>query len=198
MLEYSLAQLLTPKDRKPPGLVPYFPDVKENSVIAQKVPKSKASGGKKMSKLEQKKGGDSHDSNFALVNVKSDSAEWTNNVNKDDQNSMFSWGWTDLLEVAIIMILFFFLYQFIKKRINKTREKKITRTTRNLVAEMKASRDTASITMPLAPSMTSIAMPSASSMVPFHPAQTTMVVPVHKAMPGTRAIPYSSNIYKPP
>ena len=134
--------------------------------------------------MEQKKGGDSHDSNFALVNVKSDNAEWTNNVNKD-QSSQFSWGWTDLLEVAIILILFFFLYQFIRKRINKSREKKITRTTRNLVAEMKA-RDTASITMPSAPSM-----------VPF-PAQTTMMVPVHKAMTGTRAISNISNMYEPP
>ena len=55
MLEYSLAQLLTPIRRKPPGLVPYVPYVKENSVIAQNhVPKSKAPGGKKMLKLEQK------------------------------------------------------------------------------------------------------------------------------------------------
>ena len=137
--------------------------------------------------MEQKKTGDSHDNNYALVNVKSDKGSWTNNLNKQDQStgSQFSWSWTDLLEVAIILILCFFIYHFIKKKLNKSREKKITKTTRNLVAEMKA-RDTASITMPSAPSM-----------VPF-PSQTTMMVPVHKAMSGARSISNISNMYEPP
>ena len=154
-----------------------------------------------LSKVKEKKG---DDSNYALVNVKTDSAEWTNNNGKqgDGDSSMFNFGWTDLLEILILSVLVFFLYQYFKKRMNKTRKKKLTRTTRNLVAEMKASKDACSISMPTAPSMTSIAMPAASTMVPFQPAQTTMVVPTHvpthKAMSGIRAIPYTSNIYEPP
>ena len=102
MLSYSLAQLLAPKHQKPPGLM------KENKVIQQKVLVSKASGKKRM----EQKTGDSHDNNYALVNVKSDKGSWTNNLNKQDQStgSQFSWSWTDLLEVAIILILCFFIY----------------------------------------------------------------------------------------
>ena len=179
MLEYGLAQLLAPKHqpkKKPPGLV------KENKVNKQKVPVSKVIGRKRM----EQKTGDSHDNNYALVNLKSDKSSWTNNLNEKDNSggSQFSWSWTDLLEIVIIIILIFFIYHFVKKKMNKSREKKITKTTRNLVAEMKA-RDSAAINMPSAPAF-----------VPFQ--SQTMMVPVNKSASGSRSVTNMSNMDEPP
>ena len=122
MLTYSLAQLLAPKHQsgqKPPGLV------KENKIHKQKVRVSRVIEKKKM----EQKTGDSQDTNYALVNVKSDKSSWTNNLNEKDDSSgsQFSWSWTDLLEIVIIMILIFFVYHFLKKKMNKSIENKLTK-----------------------------------------------------------------------
>ena len=144
MLEHRLAQLLAPKyqfGEKPPGLTKIVKNQKDK-ISASKVTEKR--------NMDQKTG-DSHDSNYALMNVKVDESSWTNNVNQKDKKdkSLFSWSWTDILEVFILLILVFFIYHFLKKKINKSREKKLTKTTRNLVSEMKA-RDATS-TCPLLP-----------------------------------------------
>ena len=139
------------------------------------------------------KTGECHDSNFGLMNINVHESKWTNNVNEKGSRTkgLFSWSWTDLLEVIILLILVFFVYHFLKKKFNKAREKKLCKTTRNLVSEMKARENT-----------TQIQMPSVPSYIPF-PAQS-MMVPVHKHTSsstqgmGMRGIPTLSQVYEPP
>ena len=204
-----MSQLLKLKLKKPPGLIPceeedFIED--DQNPEHKKVKEEKMSKVNKISlkKVDEKKASDSHDANYALVNYKSDSATWNDNRGKDEEggsSNMFHFGWTDILEILILCGVLFFLYQYFKKRKNKLREKKLTRNTKNLVDQMKASKECA-ISVPSAPPATTMAMPSASTIIPFQPTPTTMVlpahVPTHKAISGLRALNYASNIYEPP
>ena len=209
MLTLGVSELLKLRYKKPPGLIPCE---EEDFIEDDPIPNRKELKEEKMSKVnkislkkvDEKKGSDSHDANYALVNYKSDSATWNNNKGKEedgDSSSMFHFGWTDILEILILCGVVFFLYQYFKKRKNKIREKKLTCNTKNLVAEMKASKECA-ISVPTAPPVATMAMPPPSTIIPFQPAQTTMVlpthVPSHKAISGLRALNYASNIYEPP
>ena len=212
MLTLGVAQLLKLKSKKPPGLIPCE---EEDLIEDDQDPEHKKVKGEEMSKVNKislkkvdeknQKASDSHDANYALVNYKSDSATWNDNRGKDEErgndSSMFQWGWTDLLEILILCGVLFFLWQFFRKRRNKIKEKKLTRNTKNLVDQMKASKE-CSISVPSAPPSASMAMPTTSTIIPFQPSPTTMVLPAHvathKPVSGLRALSYASNIYEPP
>ena len=214
MLTLGVAQLLKLKSKKPPGLIPCEEedlisddeqDPEHNKVKSKDMSKVNSISLKKVDEKKQK-ASDSHDSNFAFVNYKSDSATWTDNRGKDEEkgevSSMFSWGWTDILEVLILCRVLFFLWQYFRKRRNKLREKKLTKNTKDLVDQMKTARD-CSVSIPSAPPSTNMAMPmTTSTIIPFQHSPPAMVLPAnvatHKPVSGLRALSYASNIYEPP
>ena len=211
MLALGLGELLKLRTKKPPGLI-HSEDKDIDSDDEQKPETNKVKSGTMSSislkKVDEKKqkASDSHDSNFAFVNYKSDSAQWTDNRGKDEEKgemaSMFAWSWTDLLEVMIFCGVIFFIWAYLRKRRNKLREKKLTKNTKEIVDQMKTVRDSV-VSIPSAPPSATMTMPmTTQAIVPFQHSSPAMVLPAnvatHKPASGLSAIRYSSNIYETP
>ena len=207
MLALGLSELLRQRTKKPPGLI--HAEDKDSDSDDETKPEINKVESRTMSSislkkvdLKKQKASDSHDSNFAFVNYKSDSAQWTDNRGKDEEEgqmaSMFAFSWTDCLEVLILCGVIFFIWAYIQKRRNKLREKKLTKNTRQIVDQMKTVRDSV-VSIPSAPSSATMTMPMTQAILPFQHSSSAMVLPAtHKPASGLSAVRYSSNIYETP
>ena len=84
-------------------------------------------------KSPSKQSSDSHDSNYGLFNINTDSKTWSN-IEEGNNWSWNNWSWTDLLEVFILMILLGFQFGYLKKKYNHNRERKLTKANRQLIS----------------------------------------------------------------